>query len=376
MDYLKLMIPGPVEVPDDVLAEMSRPVVAHYGAEWVKIYNETEDCLKTVFRTKNDLFLIVGSGSAALDAGVNSILERGEQAILGINGFFGERLREIALSYGVSVIPVEAAWGEPITPEMVEEAVKKNPQAKAVIMVHNETSTGVVNPIEEIGEIAVPHGLVLIVDAVTSAGGMQFDMDGWGVDIAVTASQKCLGAPPGLAVVAVSPKAWKTMEQRANPPWGWYLNLLNWRKYREMWKDWHPYPVTVATNNIVALRLNLLRILEDGLDNRIRRHQEAAHMVRDGIRKIGLKLVARDDFASSTVTAVETRPGLPSQQLIDFLKNEYRVQIANGLAKTMNSWFRIGHMGDSATNPEAIALTLRGIEEFYRTARERHDGED
>jgi len=220
MEHLRLMIPGPVEPDEDTLSEMSRPIVAHYGADWVCIYNETVDLLKEVFRTRHDIFIFVGSGSAGLDAGVNSLLEKGEKAILGINGFFGERLREIALSYRITVVPLEAKWGRAITAEMVEKTVRKNPGVKAVIVVHNETSTGVVNPIREISDVSSRYDLALIVDSITSIGGMEFDMDGWGIDLAVTASQKCLAAPPGLAMVAVSPRAWRIMEARRNPPSG------------------------------------------------------------------------------------------------------------------------------------------------------------
>ena len=366
MKRFKLMIPGPVELDEDTLSEMSRPVVAHYGADWVKVYNETVDCLKQVFRTKGDLFIIVGSGSAGLDASVNSLLGKGDRAILAVNGFFGERLKEIARSYGVAVVLVEAEWGEPVTGEMIEEAARKNPGLKAVIVVHNETSTGVVNPIQEIGEVSAGYDLALIVDSITSIGGCEFDMDGWGVDIAVCASQKCLATPAGLAMVAVSAKAWRIMERRKNPPWGWYLNLLNWRDYREKWKNWHPYPITMATSNVLALRKSLQGLLEEGVDNRIKRHREAAQMLRHGIRKIGLKLVADDEVASSTVTAVESPPGRTSGELLDFLRNRYSIQIAGGMGKTKDRWFRIGHMGPMGTAPEAIGKVLAGIEAFMK----------
>ncbi len=378
MNDLKLMIPGPVEVDEDTLFRMGRPVMVHYGDDWVRIYNETVDFLKTVFQTRHDMFILVGSGSAALDAGINGLLGRGDKAILGINGFFGERLKEIILSYGAEVIAVEAEWGRPITAEMVAEAVRNNPDAKAVVIVHNETSTGVVNPIRQIGEVlAECERKAFMVDAVTSIGGIEFAMDQWGIDIAVTASQKCLGAPPGLAMIAVGPKAWKIMESRTVPPVGWYLNLLNWREYRERWCQWHPYPITMATNNVLALN-NVLRVLlEKGLTRRIERHRQAARMFRDGISRIGLKLVVGDDYASCTTTAVQTPPNMPSGELVDFLKNEHRILIANGLGVTKGRWVRIGHMGREGTRPEAIRAVLKGIEDFYRrSVGEGSDEED
>ncbi len=372
MDRPKLMIPGPVDVTEETLARMGQNVVPHFGAAWVETYNDTVASLKRIFRTGEDLFIMVGSGSAGLDAGVNSLLGKGDRAVLGINGFFGERLEEIARSYGVELIPVRAELGMPVTAEKVEQAVLANPDVKAVIVVHNETSTGVVNPVEAIGNVTRKHNLPLMVDGVTSIGGIEFDMDGWGVDIAVTASQKCLGAPPGLAMIAVSSRAWRIMEQRENPPWGWYLNLLNWRDYRERWKEWHPYPMTMATSNILALRVSLASILGEGIDNTIRRHRAAAKMFRDGIRSIGLKLVADDGFASSTVTAVESWADVPTEKLIGFLESEHGIRIANGIGTMKDRWFRVGHMGPLGTLPERIEPLLKGIEAF---AARRAEGE-
>ena len=226
-----------------------------------------------MYATTGDAFILVGSGSSALDACLGSSLSTGEQVVIGVNGWFGERLAAIAQQYGLDVIPVTAPWGEPLDPADFGKAFEAHPQARLAAVVHLETSTTIVNPIEEIGPLAARHGRVLMVDAVSSLGGMPVRMDEWGIGLCASASQKCLGAPPGLATVAVSPAAWSLIDRVENKGHGWYLNLRVWRQFATEWADWHPFPITMATNNVLALRAGLQGLLAEGLEHRMERYR-------------------------------------------------------------------------------------------------------
>jgi alanine-glyoxylate transaminase/serine-glyoxylate transaminase/serine-pyruvate transaminase len=361
-----LLIPGPVDVHPSVLATFAQPVVPHYGAEWTAVYNATVDLVKQLFMTRHDAFLIPGSGSAGLDAGIGSLLKEGDTVLIGINGYFGGRLKEIALTHGATVVEVTAEWGSPVAVEAVEQALREHPEAKAGLFVHCETSTGVLNPIERIGPLLRQRGVTFMVDAITSAGGESFRMDDWDIDIAVSASQKCVAAPPGLAMVAVGPQGWKGMENRARKPRGWYLNLLTWRQYRDAWADWHPFPVTEPTSNVLALKAAIELALKDGLPDRISLHRRASGLFREGLAALGIELVAEGTYAAHTVTAAVSPSGAESSRLIEYLLASRNIRIADGMGKTANKWFRVGHMGGSATDPRIIEALLEGIGAFCR----------
>jgi alanine-glyoxylate transaminase/serine-glyoxylate transaminase/serine-pyruvate transaminase len=343
---MRLMIPGPVTVEEEVLREMGAPVQAHYGPEWTAVYNETRELMKDVFRTKGDVHILVGSGSAGLDAAIGSMVASGETVIVGRNGFFGQRLVEISRHYAQRVVTVDAAPGDPLDPSAVSDALAQHPDAAALAVVCLETSTAVVNPIAEISAVARQHNLPLIVDAVSSLGGVPLEMDEWGIDICVSASQKCLGAPPGLAPLAISPRAWEVMASKPQRGHGWYLNLENWQRYAESWGDWHPYPVTMATNNILALRAGLQSLLAEGLDARIRRYISLALRLRNGVRRLGLRPFTPDDSLAPVLTAVYAPDGVPSGEIVRYLLEAHQIKISGGLGPELRDRiFRIGHMG-------------------------------
>ena len=204
---IKLMIPGPVEVHPDVLKAVSNPVEPHYGAAWIDKYARVIALLKQIFNTKNDVFLMAGSGTCAIDACIGSALCSGEKVIIGNNGFFGDRLVSIAKANALNVVEVAGEWRKSIEGDVVREALLKNPDAKMVAVVHSETSTSVLNPIDEIGEVVKDSEAIFMVDAVSSLGGVPYNGDGWSIDLCASATQKCLGALPGLAPVSVSEKA-------------------------------------------------------------------------------------------------------------------------------------------------------------------------
>jgi alanine-glyoxylate transaminase/serine-glyoxylate transaminase/serine-pyruvate transaminase len=357
----RLMVPGPVTVEDDVLHEMGSPVQVHYGPQWTAIYKETTALLQQVFQTQGDVHILVGSGSAGLDAAVGSMTAPGDTIVIGCNGFFGERLLAIGHGYGLNVVPVEAPFGRPLDPSAFDRALAEHPDAAAVMAIHLETSTTVLNPIQEIAAVARRYDVPFMVDVVSSLGGVPVAMDDWGIDICISASQKCLGAPPGLAPVAVSPRAWAAMERKPQRQHGWYLNLQTWRYYATEWSTWHPYPVTMATNNVLALRAGLHSLLAGGLDQRFQRYRELARYLRDGLRGLGLSLFTAEDEMAPVLTGVRSPDGVPSSQIVSYLFAEHDIRISGGFGEQLrDKIFRIGHMGAAITEADLDAV-LEGL---------------
>ena len=345
MKELRLMIPGPVEVSPEVLEEMSRPLVAHYGGEWTAFYNETLELLRQVFGTCGEIVLFPGSGSAGLDASFGSTLFPDGKVLIVQNGFFGERLEEIARTYTASVRTVKFPLGRPVELALIEDELKQG-AFDLVAAVHCETSTGILNPIKEIGELCKQYDTLFMVDAVSSLAIEPLAMDKWGIAICVSASQKGLESPPGLGIIAVGAKGWKRIEQVCSP--GWYLNLKVWREYAERWKDWHPHPVTHAVNNARALRVGLERILTEGLDYRFDRHRKVTERLRRELREIHLEPYIPDEIASHGVTAVLGPEGHIDELLLH-LRDRHGLLLAGSLGSTKGKVFRIGHMGPGAT---------------------------
>lgn len=345
MKRYRLMIPGPVEVVPEVLAEMAQPLVAHYGEEWADFYKETIDLLRKVFQTKGDVFLIVGSGSAGLDAALGATVAPDKKVLIPHNGFFGERLEEIARTYTPYVTTLKFPLGQTYDLEQIEKALRKC-KYDVLAAVHCETSTGVLNPIKELAGLCNRYSVLLIVDAVSSLAIEPLEMDAWGIGICVSASQKGLESPPGLAVVAVGPQAWELIEQVDRP--GWYLNLRVWREHTEKWGDWHPHPITQAVNNVRALRVGVERILAEGLEARFERHREVTAYLRQGLRDLGLAPFVADEVASHGVTNVVGPTGRVDE-LLACLRDRHGLLLAGTLGELKGKVFRVGHMGPGAT---------------------------
>jgi len=362
----KMMIPGPVEVDDEVLEAMGSPVRPHYGPEWKEFYRQTLDILKQVFNTKGDIFLMVGSGSVGLDACIGSGFSTGEKILVGNNGFFGDRLISIAESYGLIVIPVRAEWGKPLTAEQFEIAYQQHPDACGVAVVHLETSTTILNPIQEIGPVVKKHGGVFMVDAVSSLGGVPFAMDEWCIDLCVSATQKCLGAAPGLAPVAVGPRGWEAIDRNPKKAHGWYGDLRVWRWYADNWGDWHPSPITMATNNVAGLNVSLNQLMAEGISTRLGRYQSFALRLRSGLRAMGLQPFTPDELMTPVLTAVNCPPEIKSGEIITFLANEYHVKISPGLGEMKEKIFRIGHMSPVLMEKD-IDFVLEALQAFLKS---------
>lgn len=347
---IQLMIPGPVEVHPDVLKAVGDPVEPHYGPAWVEKYARVINLLRDVFKTKNDVFLLAGSGTCAIDACMGSTLRSGETIIIANNGFFGERLVSIAEANALNVIEVKAEWGARIEAQAIKDTLLRNPDAKMVAAVHSETSTTILNPIDEIGKVVKESEAVFMVDAVSSLGGVPYDTDAWGIDLCASATQKCLGALPGLAPVSVSPKAWALIDRPGEMSHGWYTNLRTWREYAKEWGDWHPTPVTMPVNLVNGLLVSLEQLIAEGIPSRMARYQSLAMRLRHGLREAGMPPFTPDEALNPVLTAAFPPKGIESGVIVDYLLKEHRIQISGGLGHLKPKIFRIGHMSPVITD--------------------------
>jgi alanine-glyoxylate transaminase/serine-glyoxylate transaminase/serine-pyruvate transaminase len=359
--HLKLMIPGPIEVEDDVLEWMGAPVHAHYGDEWVAIHNETLDLLRQVFQTSGKVFMMPGSGSLANDAVVQSLFAPGDHIAVGVNGGFGDRMREIVQANGMVAVPVEAEPGQPLDPAAFERALAADPSIVGLIAIHLETSTAILNPVREIAQIARAHNRLFVVDAVSSLAATPLPMDEWGIDACTSASQKALGAAPGLGVVGIGARGWEAIMAQPERPRSWYLDLRRWQWFKENWGNWHPTPVTTPTSVILGLRAALQSLLRDGLEARFQRYETLARRLRDGLRALGMPLFVPEHLMSTVLTAVQSPAGVPSSQVVKYMAEEHHIKIAGGFGPLREQVIRIGHMGGAMTeaNIDEVLAALR-----------------
>ena len=361
----RLMIPGPVDVEDTVLQALAEPVRPHYGDEWLVIYHEVVEHLGRIFGTENDLYLMAGPGTAALDAALGSLLRTGDKVLVARNGFFGDRLVSMARGYGLDVRQVAAPIGQPIDPEQVRRALSDEPGIEAVAVVHLETSTAVLNPIQGIAAAARDFGVPVVLDAVSSLGGVPLPVDEWGIDICVSVINKCLACPAGVAPVSISPHAWDQMARKGERAHGWYLNLETWKAYAENWASWHPYPTTLPTNIINGLLVQLRRMMDDGLEAHFQRHRDAAERVRAGLNHLGFEMFTPESFTSPLLTAVCGLPGMDVEDLRRYLVEEWQIMVSGGLGDLRGKLFRVGHIGKAASR-EYVDRFLEGVQAYLQ----------
>ncbi|SDM33957.1 pyridoxal-phosphate-dependent aminotransferase family protein [Halarsenatibacter silvermanii] len=368
-----LMIPGPTDISGEVLKEMSSKTVAHYGEDWTEYYNETRSLIKNILHTDNDLFLFVGSGHAAIDASLGSLLEEGDEVLVLSNGIFGNKLARISRLHKAEVTVLEKEWGKAFNPGRVDNFLKESQKDfKAMLMVDVETSTGIRNPVRELAEVAQKHDLISFVDGVCSIGVEEFYMDEWNIDFCVTASQKGLGAPPGLAIVCLNDRIWQAIDDRNSEIRGWYLNLKIMKEFEEKQKGWQPYGITMAVHNVMALKKALELIEKEGLKNRIKRHRESAEFFRKSIRELGLEVLAEEKHACSAVTAVKNPEGFDSSFIIDRLQ-ENNIRIGNGLGEFAGDYIRVGHMNQGAARVSLYPV-ISVLEEILEKRKKSKNG--
>jgi aspartate aminotransferase-like enzyme len=351
-----LMIPGPTNVDPRVLRAMCRPPLSHTSPEFAGIFKEALNNLKKVFMTESEVFVIAGSGTLALEMAIANIIEPGDKILNCVSGYFGNYFVEISRVFGAVPRVLEVEWGKAVKPKQVEEALKED-NYKAVTVTHVETSTGVFNPIKEIGEVVKKQSdAFYIVDTVSSLGGMEVRVDEWGIDVCASGSQKCIGVPPGLALIAVSQKTLEYLEKRKSKIGTWYGSFKNWLP---IMRDPTKYFATPAVNMIYALNESLKIIIEEGLENRFRRHHVLAESFRAAIDALNLKLVAEKGNASNTVSAVYYPEKIEDNQFRSEMK-KCGIVVAATLGPLKGKGFRVGHMGN--VNQNDIFSLITAIE--------------
>lgn len=342
-DMPELMIAGPGELHDEDLEVMGRQMIAHYGDVWTKLHAQTLEDLGTFLGASDTPYLIPGTGTTCLDAAFFNLFEAGQKVVVCDTGFFGTRTKEIAESHRLECIEVPVEVGAPIDPQRVADAAVG---ADGIVTVHVETATGVRHPIEEIAEVARSVGAVYLVDGIASVGGEKADVDRMGISCLVTGTQKGLEAPPGLGILALDARGRERVEALSRRPSSWYLDLKTWDWYRREWGAWHPHPVTMPTNLVLALASSMQRILEVGVDAWVERRALLAQRVRDGLTALGMELIPQEGFGANLVVAAwADDPAAIQKHCL-----EQGIMISGGLTPTAGKAIRIGLMGRCASD--------------------------
>jgi len=358
---MQLRIPGPTPCPPEILQAASRQMINHRGKEFGQLLQSVTVRLKQIFQTKGDVFVLTCAGTGGLEAAIVNTLSPGDEILACPCGVFGDRFADIAEQYGAKVNRLNFEWGTPAKPEAIRQALRANTNIKAVLVTHNETSTGVTNDLARISSVVNEFDKLLLVDAVSSLGCIDLPTDDWHCDIVVTASQKGWMVPPGLAMISVSEKAWKAYSQARMPRF--YLDFAKAKDYLQKGQT----PWTPAISICYALDASLDLLLNEGLQNVFARHKRVAQMTRNGIKSLGLSLLPDESCASNTVTAVNASDKLDVSKFVQILKEESDVVIAGGQRKLSGKIFRIGHMG--LVNEDDIKVTLQAIEKALPKAR-------
>lgn len=342
-----LMGPGPSDVHPRVLKAMATPLIGHLDPQFIEIMDGVMEMLRQLFQTENQLtFAVSATGSAGMETCLVNILEPEDEALVCVNGVFGNRMSDIVERCGAKLVRVEAPWGSPVNPDEVKKALS-GCKPKLVAIVHAETSTGVRQPLEEIGKIAHDNGALFLVDAVTSLGGTDVRVDEWGIDIIYSGTQKCISAPPGLSPVSFGPQAVQVMEKRKTKVQSWYLDLSMVRKYWSGAK--RAYHHTAPISMIYALYEALRLILDEGLETRFERHIRNHELLRDGLEEMGFAYIPAPKYRLPMLNAVKIPSGFNDIEIRSRLLNEYNIEIGGGLGDFAGKAWRIGLMGHSCT---------------------------
>jgi alanine-glyoxylate transaminase/serine-glyoxylate transaminase/serine-pyruvate transaminase len=356
-----LMTPGPSEVHPEVLAALSRSQLVHYGNEWGQFYRDTCLSLRDLFGTIEQPLMLYGSGSLVMEMGIANALKPGEHAINVVTGYFGRRWEEVMSHRGIHAHNVTADLGQKVPVEAVDKAFKEQKNAKALVAVHVDTSSGVLSPVDEYAEVARKHGALLVLDAISSFGGMPIRMDKWEIDFCTGYPSKCLSSISGMTPYAVSKRLWEQLDL-VEPNAGWCLNLKVVRKFIEDWGSWgHPYPTTVPIQAVVALREAVRVIGFRGLGAYYEMQHRGGHAVRDAAEAMGLKLVTKGDVAAPVVTPIMIGDEL-EKKVQALLAEQYKIEVGGGLIAPM---IRVGTMGRSSY-PQFVLATISALEAILR----------
>lgn len=341
-----LMGPGPSDVHPRVLKAMATPLVGHLDPEFLTIMDEIREMVQLTLKTQNQLtFVVSAPGSAGMETCLVNLLEPGDEALICVNGVFGNRMSDIVERCGAKLIRVDAPWGSPIDPKQVEEALKTcNP--KIVAIVHAETSTGVLQPLEEISKLTHDAGALFVVDAVTSYCGTELKVDDWGIDAIYSGTQKCLSAPPGLSPVSFSERAVAALDNRKTKVQSWFLDLTMVKNYWSGAK--RAYHHTGPVSSMYAMREALRLVLEEGLEQRIARHQKNHELLRDELEALGFEFLVAPEYRLPMLNAVKLPAGLDDATTRKRLLEEFNIEVGGGLGDFAGKIWRVGLMGNSS----------------------------
>ena len=349
-----LLGPGPSTVHPRVLQALSLPVMGHLDPTFFQVMDDVCEMLRKVFHTTNFMTVPISStGTGAMETACANIIEPGDSMLVCRNGYFGIRLADIAERCGATVHVMDTPWGKAVDPQMLKDELKKHPGLKAVGVVHAETSTGVLSDMKELVDVIHESGALAIVDAVTSLGGHEVRMDDWGIDVCYSATQKCLGAPPGLAPISLSPAAMDVVAKRPSKVQSFYFNLKDLEAY---WNQTRAYHHTSPINMTYALREALRMMMEEGQENRINRHARVAAALRAGAEALGLSLLAEEGHRLNPLTTLSIPQGIEDAKVRRALLNGYDIEIGGGLGEFAGKAWRVGLMGESARERNVFAL--------------------
>ena len=342
-----LMGPGPSDAHPRVLKAMSTPLIGHLDPQFLEIMDDIKLMVQKTYQTQNQLtFVVSAPGSAGMETCLINLLEPGDEALICVNGVFGNRMSDIVERCGAKLIRVDAPWGEPIDPDQVRDALKRC-KPKIVAIVHAETSTGVMQPLEEISKITHDAGALFVVDAVTSYCGAQLKVDDWGIDAVYSGSQKCLSAPPGLSPVSFSERAVAALDSRKTKVQSWFLDLTMVKNYWAGSK--RAYHHTGPVSAMFAMREALRLVLEEGLEARFERHIKNHHLLREGLESMGFEFLVKEGYRLPMLNAVKLPPGLDDASTRSRLLNEYNIEVGGGLGDFAGKIWRVGLMGNSSS---------------------------
>lgn len=331
--------PGPTPLPPTVLAAMGREMEPHRGPAFKALFSETLALARDAHRTDGDVLIWPGSGSAGWEVAVVNLFSPGDAVLAMVNGNFGDRFSGVAARLGLDVRRVDVPWGQPVLPEQVAAALQANPDVKGVLLVHNETSTGVTNPLPALAKVVRDHGALVLVDSVSGIGALPLEMDAWGLDFVMSGSQKAWMSPPGLLIIAAGPRVWDAHKQATYPRFFW--DMADTRDAARQGMT----PTTSPLSMIYAFHAALKLIDAEGLEQVWARHRALGEFTRGAVRAAGMELFAAPGYESDSVTAFRPPAGVSSREFLTMLRQEYGVEAQSGQAHLMNELIRIGHMG-------------------------------
>lgn len=332
-------LPGPTPLPPAVTAALGREMIPHRGPVFRDLFRETLNLARAAHRTDGEVLIWPASGSAGWEVAIVNLLSPGDAVLAAVNGDFGERWARVAHRLGVDVRRLDIPWGEPIVPEQLRAALELHPDVAAVLLVHNETSTGVTNPLRELVAVVRDHGALALVDSVSGVGALPLEVDDWGIDFVLSGSQKAWMCPPGLLIVAVGPRAWAATERSRFPRFFW--DLADTRDMARQGMTATTPPLSMIYAYHAALNL----IAAEGLENTWERHRRLGELTREGVTHAGLELFAQEGYRSNSVTALLPPDGATASQVLDVLRDDFGIEAQGGQAHLKDRLVRIGHMG-------------------------------